>query len=130
MASTSAIAVADGESSPVTHTFSPTGANGIESSWTNQVETLIDGRESILLKKARNRTMRTPSLHMKAPFVVTEVLNGVNVKKIQDYGTAKTVYTFPVSWTPQQCKNLRVMHANAQLNAHVVALVENDESPW
>lgn len=133
MASNSTFTVADGASTPVSFTFTPQGIEGmIKASWQCLTESLVSGRKLLALIRGKKPTPKTRSIQVKMtlPFVADQVVNGVTTRVVVSYGSGFAQFTLPDDWTEQQCKDMRVMMANALGTAHVAAAIDRDEFPY
>lgn len=133
MATNSTFTVADGESTPVVFTFTPQGVEGmVKAVWQCLAEVLVSARRTVTLIRGKKPTPKTRSVQIKLvlPLAADQVVNGVTTRVTASFGSAFVQVVLPDSWTEQQCKNLRVMAANAMSSAHVAAAVDRDEMPF
>jgi electron transfer flavoprotein alpha/beta subunit len=96
----------------------------------NKVATIVSGRESLAAKMKSSAIVRTVNLDLKVPYIVTEVLNGINVPRVYNFGQIKATVIVPVDWSAAQCKNLRVLGSNALVNAAIGLMIDEAEFVW
>jgi hypothetical protein len=124
------IVLADGESTPVDHTFSPMRVRGDEASYANLSTTFVDGRETLRLNSVVKPKLREVTTTLIVPRVLSESINGVTVDRVADFMTVKCVALVPKTWDEADITNGRVLAANALQNAIVVAAVDRGEGVW
>jgi len=132
MANNAAIAVPDGESTPVTHTFSPIRINPKtgKAEYDNRAQTYANGREALSIGMVSGSKVRTIDVVVKIPKVVTETINGVAVPKVVSYATHKITSIVPLDWSDQERKNARVVGNGIGNHATVAAMIEAGEFVW
>lgn len=120
------IAIADAETSPVTHTFNPVTTNGSLAKLANRTATTIPGFETIQID------LRQP----KSPLGAYQMVIGFNdpVEATVDgqvvvvrNNSASLTLNFSQSSTAQERKNTLKLMANLLGHATVVAVSENVE---
>lgn len=128
MAQNAPITVSDGT---VNHVFSPTGIKeGRIATYANMVESMIAGRETLVISHKDGSTIREVVLTTRVPKVVTETVDGVARKKVENFGSVSTKYLIPPTWEPEDIAKLRVIHAATQGATTVVDLTEDNAFVW
>jgi hypothetical protein len=131
MSANAPIVINDGTSpTPVAHTFTGTGISGDTATYTNRDETFVGGRETLTLRRKASNLVRTTDVSLKIPRVISEVLNGVTVKRVADYAQFKATLIVPVSWESPATGVAMALLPNACLSSVVTALVKDDEFVW
>lgn len=131
MASNAVIVLADGESTPVDHTFQPVAIkDGSVATYQNKAQTLVSGREQLVLKMKANGKVRTVDVHLTVPRVMTETINEVEVSTVPDFATCKATVIVPIDWPVQSCENARTLLGQAVLHAVVAAMADDAEFVW
>lgn len=115
---------------PVAHTFTGTSVDGDTATYTNRAETFVGGRETLTLRRKVSPSVRTVSVSIKLPRVISEVLNGVTVKRVADFAQLKTEFLIPISWESTLTGAQMGLIGNAVSHAVVQALVKDDEFVW
>jgi hypothetical protein len=130
MADNVPLVVADGESTPVSHTFSPRGVSGDTAKYQNYAVTFAEGRETATLKVAEPKGLQKTEIVLLVPRVLDETINGVTVSRVADYGTFRVTCIVPKTWDEQDAKNLRVMGSNVLLVGPVADAIDKGEFVW
>lgn len=131
MADNAIISANDGQSTPVSHSFSPIKIlDGSVAQYDNRAESFQLGRETLQLRCKSSKTIRTTGIDLRMPRVVEETVNGVAVKRVVDFGSFRGEVLVPLTWTPAQAKNLRVLGANLLLHAVLAAMADDGEFVW
>lgn len=131
MAANAPIVINDGTSpTPVAHTFSGTGIDGSTATYSNRAESFVLGRETLTLRKKVTPKVRTCTLHIMVPRVISEVLNGVTVKRVADFLQMEAKFIVPASWESTLIAPKLALLANAIENSVFTALVTDDEFVW
>lgn len=131
MAANAPIVINDGVTpTAVAHTFSGTGIDGTTATYTNRAEPFVSGRESLTLRKKATPRVRTCTVNITVPRVISEVLNGVTVKRVADFLQMEAKFIVPVSWESTQISPNLALLANAINGAVFTALVTDDEFVW
>lgn len=124
------IVLTDGEATPVNHTYNPYSQDGTKKSVYATFEDGTPLERSVLTLQpglGTSNKVRRPSVELRVPDVVTETINGVDIKKEQSFGSAKVQFLLPLNWSEQQCKNLRKQLHDAIDETVVAALVDTGE---
>jgi len=131
MAVMAAIAIADGASTPVTHTFNPV---------TDQPPEWVDSDAAKAYKYLQPRIIVNTKRSLSPTGVsrVSITLNcpqggdGVTVpaNEIARYAMAKLDFLLPSKGTKQERKDLRVMLINLLANAQIIDVVDELNSAW
>jgi hypothetical protein len=127
MADNAIIAVNDGESTPVTHSFSPKGIYGEIAKYQNLATSFLEGRETLTVSLKDGGKVQRGETVLHLPRVLDETVNGVTVSRVADFATIRITGLFPPTWEEQDRKNGRVMASNLLLNAIVAAAFDNGE---
>lgn len=120
------IAINDGESTPVTHTFTPRLIENGVWEWANSDGVRL-GDEIITgsLRETATKTKSRWSLVM--PVTVSETINGV-VREVYERGArVDLTFTFDESTTSQERKNLRVLLADLLADSSVISVIDDRE---
>lgn len=110
MASRASFTVNDRAATPVAHTFTPQG--------TSDLPVFIEagsvpiGNKVVVIKQRRSGTKYKVNVLFKNPVLVTEVINGVNVPKVQRSAYAELNLTFEETSSLQERKDTVGMFAN------------------
>lgn len=118
MASRASFAVNDRASTPVAHTFTPQG--------TADLPVFIEagsvpiGNKVVVIKQRRSGTKYKINVLFKNPVLVTEVINGVNVPKVQRTAYAELNLTFEETSSLQERKDTVGMFANMLASSQVM----------
>lgn len=130
MSGFSDIIVADGEVTPVNHTYSPMRIEN-NRAFTKELDVVASvDRETFEFEASDMAKVRKVVTILRVPKVVDETVNGVTVSKEQSFGIVKVETLVPYEWTAQEAKNLRVLSANLQVSDHVADLVDLSEFVW
>jgi hypothetical protein len=130
MADNVPLVVADGESTPVDHTFSPRGITGDTAKYVNYAVTFADGRETVSMKLSEPKGLQKTELVLIVPRVLDETINGVTVSRVADYATVRVSAIVPKTWDTADIKNVRVMSSNLLLESPVADAIEKGEHVW
>jgi hypothetical protein len=130
MADNVPLVVADGESTPVSHTLSPRGVSGDTAKYQNYAVTFAEGRETATLKVAEPKGLQKTEIVLLVPRVLDETINGVTVSRVADYATIRTTAIIPKTWDEQAAKNVRVMGSNMLLVDPVADAIDKGEFVW
>ena len=131
MAANAPIILLDGTTpTPVSHTFTGVSVDGNVAVYTNRAETFVKGREVLSLRRKVTPNVRTCSASIVIPRVITEVLNGVNVKRVADYLQGEVKIIVPMTWETTRIGPCLELYANLIDSAAFVALVKDDEFVW
>lgn len=130
MADNAPIVIADGESTPVDHTFDPNGSENGAFQYANFDVAFVDGRESLSLKHSRKAKLREFVGTLIVPRVLDESINGVTVSRVADFATLKVIGLFPTTWEEQDLKNVRVLGSNMLLDAIPADMIDRGEIVW
>lgn len=130
MASNATITVNDGASTPVAHSFDPVRIEGDVARYQNKVAAAILGRETMNMRLSASPKVRSAAIDLRVPYLVSEVINGVTVYKVQSFAQIKSQILIPLDWTPAQAKNVRVLGANLLLHATIGLMVDEQEFVW
>lgn len=109
MANNAIIAVDDGETTPVSHSFSPKGIYGDIAKYQNLATAFLEGREALSLTLKDGSKVQRAETVLHLPRVLDETINGVTVSRVADFATVRITGLFPPSWEEQDRKNARVM---------------------
>lgn len=126
------ITIADGATTPVNHTFNPSGLDGAKGTaqFTERTDGVFVG-ESKLDVTVRPVTKGQPTrkvvLLLTLPKRTTDVNGNVSVA-YENLGKAE--FTYSATSSTQERKNLRVLLSNAMINAMVAQVVDNNETFW
>lgn len=130
------ITIKDGAATPVDHVFNPVATREGNSQFENQSSSLtLEGREALKigLKRAQpgGRTTVESSVTLERPRMVTGTGSGGTAAEVKLF-TNRAILTLVVDprSTAQERKDLRVMAANALLNAQIGTAVDNAETFW
>lgn len=115
---------------PVAHTFTGTSVDGDTATYTNRAETFVGGRETLVLRRKSSPSVRTVSITLKVPRIISEVLNGVTVKRVADYAQLKAEFLIPIQWESTLTGAQMGLLASACNHAVVQAMVKDDEFVW
>jgi hypothetical protein len=130
MADNATIAVSDGESTPVVHSFNPQKIDGKKAFYQNKEADIASGRESLTVSLSSSPKVRTVAIDLRVPKVVMETINGVNVYKIDSYATCKAQILVPIDWTAQECKNARTLLSNLLKASAIGLMSDENEFVW
>lgn len=115
---------------PVAHTYTGTAVDGDTATYTNRAETFVGGRETLTLRRKSSAVVRTVTVTVKVPRVISEVLNGVAVKRVADFAQFRIDFIIPVSWESTLTGAQMGLIASAAQHAVIAALVKDDEFVW
>ena len=135
MAAIAPITINDGKATPVAHVFNPiqTVPPTYHENDNTAVPSIGESEIIITLKKG-NGTIQKAVVTLRVPYL--EVQSGSTPSgydappKVAYYLQANTEYFLHSRSTPAQRKDLRVMNANLQANAQVIAVIEKLESSY
>lgn len=134
MPQNSAIAIKDGALTPVTHTYYPTGIDGIIASFIERSGAVPIGQASVSWSlRAPNKQSATYKLVGKlvCPEVVTVTDVSGKTATVVDYTNLATVeLVLSNKSTKQQRTDLRTLVSNLLLAPTIVASVDDLESFW
>lgn len=130
MADNVPLVVDDGESTPVSHSFSPRGVSGELAKYQNYAVNFSEGRETATLKVSEPKGLQKAEIVLLVPRVLDETINGVTVSRVADYATIRTTCIIPKTWEEQSAKNVRVMGSNLLLTDPVADAIDKGEFVW
>jgi hypothetical protein len=130
MADNAPLVIADGESTPVSHTLSPRGISGDTAKYQNYAVTFAEGRETATIKVAEPKGLSKTEIVLLVPRVLDETINGVTVSRVADYATLRMTAIVPKTWEEQDAKNVRVMGSNLLLTDPVADAIDKGEFVW
>jgi len=102
----------DRENTPVAHTFVPRSIKGDVGMVVNTTGVPV-GEKRFTLSLVRNQTRIKCRLTLVVPVVVTETVNGVSTPKVVRENIVDATFSFSVSSTEQERKNLVGMFMNS-----------------
>lgn len=108
MPSIQSIALVDRESTPVTHTFTPDGSASGVARVANKVSGIAVGAETLTISHRKGTKSKT-KLVLVVPQVQTQTINGVSSSVVVRTAIAELNFTFDLSSTLQERKNLMGM---------------------
>lgn len=136
MSAISAIAIQDGQATPVTHTFNPI-ESGAHSLWReNQAGLALVGQGSITVDVLPDARTGLNRVKMMMSLPALEVITGQNsagytaAPKVGYENKVKIEFFLPSRGTAAQRKDLRVLLADLLGDAQVIDLVENLNTPY
>lgn len=129
MPALAAIAIDDGASTPVTHTFSPQTTDGRSALLLNRTSVLPRGMEQLTtdVRLAQSATGAN-KVTLKLVLPVVQSVNGINTVVRQSQVTV--VFDLSQDSTAQERKDIRVLMANLLANASVVSMIGNIEPQY
>jgi hypothetical protein len=118
----SSIALADAETSPVTHTFTPIQDGEVAKFVNTTGSTIISSQETLVVEVVRPKT---DAAQQTSRVVLWDPVEGtVDSQTVVLRGSSGAAsFKFPPGATLQEKKNIVKMTANALLNADVVAAI-------
>lgn len=114
MAQYANLVLTDRASTPVNHTFVPSGFLNNQAVATFKKSSGVpvgDKRFSLAVRKTANR--RRPSMRLVVPVVATETINGIDSPKVVRTAYANVDFNFDVNSTEQERKDVVGMIATA-----------------
>lgn len=131
MAANAPIVLLDGTlPTAVSHTFTGVSVDGNVATYTNRAENFVKGRETLSFRRKVTPNIRTCSANIVIPRIITEVLNGVNVKRVADYLQGEIKFIVPTTWETTDIAPRLNLYSNLIANAVFQALVKDDEFVW
>lgn len=131
MAANAPVVLTDGTlPTPVNRTFTATSVEKDVAVYSNRAEPYILGRDLLTLRRKATPRVRTITATITVPRVITEVLNGVNVKKVDSFSQLEVKVIVPVSWEKTLISVQLPMLADLVNKAVFKAIVEDDEFVW
>ncbi|UJQ85719.1 MAG: coat protein [Leviviridae sp.] len=131
MAANAPVVLTDGTTpTPVNRTFTATSVEKDVAVYSNRAEPYILGRDLLTLRRKATPRVRTTTATITVPRVITEVLNGVNVKKVESFSQLEVKVIVPVSWEKTLISVQLPMLADLINEAAFKAIVEDDEFVW
>lgn len=131
MAANAPVVLTDGTTpTPVARTFTATSVEKDVAVYSNRAEPFISGRDLLTLRRKATPRVRTTTATIMVPRVITEVLNGVNVKKVESFAQLEVKVIVPVSWEKTLISVQLPMLADLVGEAAFKAIVEDDEFVW
>lgn len=127
MADNAVIVLNDGTNN---HTMSPNGIDGPLARYQNLAETMLAGRETLVMGFKYGKAVRETSATLRLPCVVSTTVDGVVRKQVENFGQGQVKLLIPPTWTAAQTAVLRVLTAQAALSAAYAALADQDEFVW
>jgi hypothetical protein len=121
MAAAAAITLPDSQGTPVDHVFTPTSIKGDKAEYKNFAEENSIGREVLSMQLTENGRLRKVVSIIKVPRLITEVINGVNVPSVPDFGMVKIEHIVPLTWALEDVEDL--VEIASQLYQQVPAIV-------
>lgn len=126
------IVIADGASTPVNHTFIPAGLIGSlgSASFVERSDGVFVGEPKLditIRPVTKGQTTRKATVILTQPKRVTDASGNITVA-YENLG--KLEFTYSATSTTAERKNLRILLANAALNAVVGQAVDNNETFW
>lgn len=131
MAANAPIVLLDGTTpTAVSHTFTGNSVDGNIATYTNRAENFVKGRETLSLRRKVTPNVRTCSANIMIPRIITEVLNGVSVKRVADYLQGEIKFIVPNTWETTMIAPCLNLYSNLIANAVFQALIKDDEFVW
>jgi len=131
MAANAPIVLNDGTTpTPVAHTFSGVSVDKNVAIYTNRAETFVVGRETLTLRRKSTPRVRTCIANIQVPRIITEVLNGVSVKRVADYLQGEIKFIVPATWETTDIAPRLALLSNLISNPVFQVLVKDDEFVW
>lgn len=137
MSAIASIAVSDGESTPVTHTFDPKKVDGDIAFWENRGSGIPIGFERLSLGVVPpTKNNHLYKVRLRGAFPVMEVLNSATYSGIYPAPTKAFENGFdltlfcPERGTEQQRKNMRTILGNILVNSIFVSGLEKLANVW
>lgn len=126
------ITIADGATTPVNHTFTPSGLDGAKglAQFTERTDGVFVGEPKLdvtVRPVTKGQPTRKVVLLLTLPKRTTDVNGNVSVT-YENLGKAE--FTYSATSSTQERKNLRVLLSNAMINALVAQVVDNNETFW
>lgn len=131
MAANAPVVLTDGTTpTAVNRTFTATSVEKDIAVYSNRAEPYILGRDLLTLRRKATPRVRTVTGTITVPRIITEVLNGVNVKKVDSFAQLEVKVIVPVSWEKTLIAVQTPMLADLINEAVFKAIVEDDEFVW
>lgn len=131
MAVMAAIAVADGASTPVTHTFNPVTDNPPE--WSDSDAGVSFKYLQYRIKVQQKRANGSNGMNRVVITLTTpKGGDGVTVpaNEVARFGTVKMEFLLPAKGTKQERKDLRTLAKNLLADAQIIDIVDELNSAW
>lgn len=120
------IAINDGESSPVTHTFSPINTNGGKALLENRNTSVAAGSESFTVDVRRIGGAETSNqIHLELILPTVATVEGV--PQVVRSQKVKVSFYASKQGSSQDRKNARILLSNALVNAKIGEVIDNIE---
>lgn len=131
MAANAPVVLTDGTTpTAISRTFTATSVEKDIAVYSNRAESYILGRDLLTFRRKATPRVRTISGTITVPRVITEVLNGVSVKKVDSFAQMEVKVIVPVSWEKTLIAVQTPMLADLVNDAVFKAIVEDDEFVW
>lgn len=134
MPSNAPIAIADGASTPVTHTFSPRGIDGRVASFQEVISGVPIGYPKITVSSrepVNGGSVYKVTYKLQVPKVITTTdASGKTVTSVNYTNSGEITLLVAQASEKQERKNLRVLLANLLLSASTASVVDDLEFFW
>lgn len=134
MSAIAPIVIADGQATPVNHTFNPV-VSAPEAFYRESIANLpLVGQGTVTLKMKADGALTRVTCVLALPAL--EVVTGQNSSgysagpKVAYSNTIKAEFILPTRGTAQQRKDLRVLLKNLLDNAQIIDVIENLNTPY
>lgn len=123
------IAINDGKTTPVTHTFQPVGVGNGVAEWAEpSADGALTKRNTLTYTQklpGRGRTTVLEQTEMVIPYVVQEVVGGVTRDVVHSNVRVITQVVSHPEVPKAFCKDARVLNANLQINTDVASAMDD-----
>lgn len=131
MTAMSSIAVADGASTPVTHTMNPETDSPPTWNDTDAAKAYKHLQYSLIVQRTKAKTangVHRVKVSLQLPVGGDGVTTPVN--EVARFGSATLEFLMPAKGTKQERKDLRVIAANLLSNAQLIDMIDELNSAW
>ena len=134
MPQNTAIAIADGASTPVVHTYSPTSIDAGLAKWNERASGVLIGQPTITWS-TRAPTKASPTYKMTGKLTIPKVVvttdsTGKTVSSVDYTNLASFDIVVSDRSSKQERTDLRVLLSNLLKNAVIVSAVDDAEGIW
>lgn len=136
MSQIAVISVADGQATPVTHTFNPVSSSPVAFYRESQAGLALVGQGACELSNRSGSNAALQRVRVKLALPALETVTGQNsagytaAPKVAYENTVMVDFILPIRGTAAQRKDLRVMLSNLLKDAQVIDLVDNLNIPY
>lgn len=117
------IAIADGEATPVTHTFVPSKVSDLVATFYNASASSLNGREQLVITRREPTATVAGKINFKLVLPTEATVD--SVVQVVNQELVSIDFVLPPKGVKQKRKNARVLVSNLLLNSQVIAMIDD-----